>query len=328
MLVKDIFNGCNDEGKIPFSFEFFPPKTPRGWEKLFKTMRELLPLNPAYVSVTYGAGGSTRDNTHDLVSRIHGEGLPVVAHLTCEQSSESEIAAILERYDREGIHNILALKGDVPLPVGSVDKGRSTGADDSATADTPFTYAADLVAYIKRKYPHFGVGVAGFPEGHPATANRLKEMDYLKAKVEAGADYIVTQMFFDNRDFYDYRERCRMAGIDIPIIAGLMPVTSVKGMEKMAELSGGSRFPAALLQRLKRTVNNNGGQWGIYGAAENNTPEVRDAVSRVGEHWTSEQISDLLNHQVAGIHLYTLNNSGASIRIMKSLGLESYSVRG
>lgn len=316
MLIKDIFNGCNDEGKIPFSFEFFPPKTSRGWDKLFTTMRELLPLNPAYVSVTYGAGGSTRDNTHDLVSRIHGEGLPVVAHLTCEQSSETEIAAILERYDREGIHNILALKGDVP----------KTGA--ATVLERPFAYAADLVGYIKRKYPHFGVGVAGFPEGHPATANRLKEMDYLKAKVDAGADYIVTQMFFDNRDFYDYRERCRLAGIDIPIIAGLMPVTSVKGMEKMAELSGGSRFPAALLQRLKRSVNNNGGQWGIFGAEANNTAEVRDAVSRVGEHWTSEQISDLLSHRVAGIHLYTLNNSGASIRIMKNLGLESYSVRG
>jgi methylenetetrahydrofolate reductase (NADPH) len=216
-------------------------------------MKELLPLKPAYVSVTYGAGGSTRENTHELVARIHGDGLPVVAHLTCQGSSREEIDEILDRYHREGIHNILALRGDVP-------QADANGAPS-------FEYAADLVAHIKARYPHFGVGVAGFPEGHPVTPNRLKEMDFLKAKVDAGADYIVTQLFFDNRDFLDFRDRCTLAGITVPVIAGLMPITSVKGMERMAELSGGSRFPADLMRRLRRAVNNNEGRWGVYGGA-------------------------------------------------------------
>jgi methylenetetrahydrofolate reductase (NADPH) len=312
MLIKDIFAGCMDEGKIPFSFEFFPPKTQKGWDRLYRSMKELLPLKPAYVSVTYGAGGSTRENTHELVARIHGDGLPVVAHLTCQGSSREEIDEILDRYHREGIHNILALRGDVP-------QADANGAPS-------FEYAADLVAHIKARYPHFGVGVAGFPEGHPVTPNRLKEMDFLKAKVDAGADYIVTQLFFDNRDFLDFRDRCTLAGITVPVIAGLMPITSVKGMERMAELSGGSRFPADLMRRLRRAVNNNEGRWGVYGAPENNTAKVTEAVCRVGEHWTTEQISNLLNHGVAGIHLYTLNHSNASIRIMENLGLGSYSV--
>jgi methylenetetrahydrofolate reductase (NADPH) len=325
MLIKDIFAGCLDEGKTPFSFEFFPPKTGKGWDRLYRTMKELLPLQPAYVSVTYGAGGSTRENTHELVARIHGDGMPVVAHLTCQGSSREEIDAVLDRYDAEGIRNILALRGDAPAAGGS---GGSTGGDSAAAVPpAAFPYAADLVAHIKRRYPGFGVGVAGFPEGHPGMPNRLREMDYLKAKVDAGADYIVTQLFFDNRDFLDFRDRCALAGIRVPVIAGLMPITSVRGMERMAELSGGSRFPADLMQRLRRAVNNNGGRWGVYGADENNTPEVTSAVCRVGEHWTTEQISNLLNHGVAGVHLYTLNHSNASIRIMENLGLGSYSVR-
>jgi methylenetetrahydrofolate reductase (NADPH) len=293
MTIAELFRGCQDEGKTPISFEFFPPKTPAGWEKLYLTMTELVELRPAYVSVTYGAGGSTRDNTHKLVGRVHELGLPVVAHLTCEGSSEPEIRHILQAYDDQGIHNILALKGDVPL------ERRSHGPS--------FEHAADLVAYIRALFPHFSIGVAGFPEGHPACPNRLKEMDYLKAKVDAGADYIVTQLFFDNRDFYDFRERCILAGVTVPIIAGIMPVTTLKGMDRMAELSGGARFPAKLLKSVGRA-----------------TDEA--AVSRVGIHWAAEQISDLLSTGVAGIHLYTLNSSNASLEILKTLGLSSFSL--
>ena len=320
MLIKDIFTGSQEEQKTPFSFEFFPPKNEKGWERLYRTMRDLLPLNPAYVSVTYGAGGSTRENTHNLVTRIQTEGLSVVAHLTCEQSSREEIDAVLHRYNADGVHNILALKGDDPVD----GPGKGSFVNERRHS---FAYAAELVAHIRIHYPHFGIGVAGFPEGHPATPNRLLEMDYLKAKVEAGADYIVTQLFFDNRDFYDYRERCELAGIHVPIIAGLMPITTVRGMERMAELSRRSRFPSGLIQRLKLSVNNNAGNWDQYARSENNTPAINAAVARVGEHWCSEQISDLLNNHVAGIHLYTLNTSQASIRIMENLGLASYSVK-
>ncbi|MEO0445004.1 MAG: methylenetetrahydrofolate reductase, partial [Verrucomicrobiota bacterium] len=147
------------------------------------------------------------------------------------------------------------------------------------------------------------IGVAGFPEGHPATPNRMLEMDYLKAKVDAGADYICTQLFFDNHDFYDFRERCNLAGITIPIVAGIMPITSVGGMRRMADLAAGSRFPAKLLRALGRAG------------------DEKEAVERVGIHYATEQCSDLLDHDVAGIHFYTLNKSHATREIYRSLGL-------
>lgn len=294
MRIQEILTSCTEDGKIPFSFEFFPPKTDKGWETLFSNITELMPLKPAYVSVTYGAGGSTRENTHRLVTRLTKEsGLTVVAHLTCEGSGRSEVDRILSNYQAEGVENILALKGDVPR------EGR--GSSD-------FAFAADLVGFIRREYPSFGIGVAGFPEGHPAMPNRLKEMDYLKAKVDAGADYIVTQLFFDNRDFYDFRERCELAGIRVPIIAGIMPVSTRSGMLRMADLAAGARFPARLLKAVARA-------------------ETEEQVARVGIQWAGEQISDLLSSRVAGIHLYTLNNSRSSIEICNNLGLSRFSVK-
>jgi methylenetetrahydrofolate reductase (NADPH) len=165
-----------------------------------------------------------------------------------------------------------------------------------------------LVRFIKKFTGHpdkrgFGIGVAGFPEGHPATPNRLLEMDHLKAKVDAGADYICTQLFFDNHDFYDFRDRCALAGISAPIIAGIMPVTSLGSMKRMAELAGGSRFPSKLLKALQRA---------------NGTPE---AVREIGLHYATEQCADLLDNGVAGIHLYTLNHSTATREICQRLGL-------
>ncbi len=286
-------------GRTLFSFEFFPPKSEAGWDRLFRNIgEELLPLQPAYVSVTYGAGGSTRDQTHRLVTRIQNEfDLTVVAHLTCVGSTAEEVGLILDAYNRAGVRNILALRGDPP--------GGATGDPSLAAASRDFPYAADLVAFIRTRYPHFSIGVAGFPEGHPATPNRLREMQYLRDKVEAGADYIVTQLFFDNRDYRDYVERLRLAGISLPVIPGIMPIASVSGMERMADLAAGSRFPAALTRAVMRAKDD-------------------DAVARVGTHWATAQVADLLNHDVPGIHLYTLNNSRATIRICRNLGLDNY----
>ena len=149
----------------------------------------------------------------------------------------------------------------------------------------------------------FGIGVAGFPEGHPSTPNRLREMDYLKAKVDAGADYICTQLFFDNHDFYDFRERCVLAGINVPIVAGIMPITSAGGMTRMAELALGAHYPAKLLRAIQRCGND---------------PE---AVKRVGVHWATEQCRDLLDHDVRGLHFYTLNHSDATLAIYRNLGV-------
>ncbi len=287
-----------------FSFEFFPPKTPEAAEKLFETIAQLEPYEPSFVSVTYGAGGSTREMTHDLVVRLKTTtSLDPIPHLTCVCHQETDIREILERYASAGVGNILALGGDPPRGIANYRK-----------ADDAFQHAADLVRFIRRfcgqpgAHPDprgFGIGVAGFPEGHPTTPNRLKEMDHLKAKVDAGADYIVTQLFFDNRDFLDFRDRCSLAGIRVPIIAGIMPITSASGLSRMAELAAGSRFPARLLKALARAGSD------------------PDAVRRVGIHYASEQCADLLDHNVDGLHFYTLNQSNATREIYASLGLKS-----
>ena len=289
MLVRDILAN----NRISFSFEFFPPKDDEGWERLFQSISELRPLKPAFVSVTYGAGGSTRDRTHQLLMRIKQEtNLTVVSHLTCVGSTKSEMHDILARYAENGIENILALRGDPP-------KGRKEWVEPPGG----FAYAADLVAFIKQHFPRMCVSVAGFPEGHPQTPNRLKEIDYLKAKVDAGADYIVTQLFFDNRDFYDFRERCEHAGIRVPIIAGIMPIASRHGLARMAELAVGARFPARLLRAVDRAAND-------------------EYVERVGVHWATEQVRDLIDNEARGIHFYTLNNSRATLKIYEALGVE------
>jgi methylenetetrahydrofolate reductase (NADPH) len=179
------------------------------------------------------------------------------------------------------------------------------GTDGEGSRDFP--HAADLVAYIRKQYPHFSIGVAGFPEGHPATPNRLREIELLKAKVEAGADYIVTQLFFDNRDYFDYMARLRLAAINVPVVPGIMPITSRHGMGRMADLAAGARFPAPLLRAVSRARDD-------------------EAVGRVGTHWATAQIAELLYADVTGIHLYTLNNSSSTIDICRNLGLDSYRV--
>jgi methylenetetrahydrofolate reductase (NADPH) len=282
------------QNRICFSFEFFPPRDRTAAEQLYATIAELVPLKPAYVSVTYGAGGSTRELTHELVMRISREtALTVVSHLTCIGATRDQIGAILQDYWTNGIRNILALRGDPPRD--------STGFVKHPDG---FEHAAELIAFIKREFPGMGIGVAGFPEGHPETPNRLHEIDYLKRKVDAGADYICTQLFFDNRDFYDFRERCAIAGITIPIIAGIMPIGSRKGMQRMAELALGSRFPARLLRALGRA-------------------DTDEQFESVGIHWATEQVRDLIDNEVRGIHFYTLNRSRATLRIYDSLGVTS-----
>ena len=282
------------ENTPSFSFEFFPPKSAEASAALFEAIKELTPLKPSYVSVTYGAGGSTRQLTHDLIVRLRREtDLTIVSHLTCVGSTKDEIENILSAYEANGIENVLALRGDPPK-----------GQEKFVQPENGFAHAGDLVAFIKQKFPTMGVGVAGFAEGHPDMPNRLKEIEYLKAKVDAGADYICTQLFFDNRDFYDFCERCEIAGIRVPIIAGIMPITSRKGLSRMAELALGARFPAKLLRALSRAEND-------------------EYVEKVGIHWATEQIRDLIDRRVAGVHFYTLNKSKATMRIYESLGVRS-----
>ena len=291
--------------KTTFSFEFFPPKNDKAAETLFTHIARLESLKPSFVSVTYGAGGSTRELTHALVLRIKQRtSLDPVPHLTCVCHKKQEVADILARYAQAGVSNILALGGDAPRNLANYRH-----------ADDDFQHAADLVAFIRNfgagapmgDPRGLGIGVAGFPEGHPATPNRLLEMDYLKAKVDAGADYICTQLFFDNHDFYDFRERCVLSGINIPIIAGIMPITSAGSMTRMAELALGAHYPAKLLRSIQRCGND------------------PDAVKRVGIHWATEQCRDLLDNNVRGLHFYTLNHSDATLAIYHNLGADDSS---
>jgi methylenetetrahydrofolate reductase (NADPH) len=304
MHIADILS----QQRPTLSFEFFPPKTAEASEALYQTIGELEAYKPSFVSVTYGAGGSTRELTHDLVVRLKTTtALDPIPHLTCVCHGEADIQAILERYAEAGVSNILALGGDPPRDLAGYDRNKDA-----------FQHAADLVRFIRKfnergGHPDkrgFGIGVAGFPEGHPATPNRVLEMEHLKAKCDAGADYICTQLFFDNHDFFDFRDRCRLAGIDIPIIAGIMPITSAAGMRRMAELAAGARYPAKLLRAIQRC----GGD--------------EEAVRRVGVHYATEQCRDLLENGVDGIHFYTLNKSQATREIYASLGIrDSAAVR-
>ncbi len=291
MHIRDIL--VRNETAI--SFEFFPPRGGESSRRLSQTVAELSVWEPDFVSVTYGAGGSTRNLTHDLVVNLKRDaGWEPIPHLTCIGHSEEEILVILRRYAEAGISNLLALRGDPPR-----DRGSREGS---------FANARELVRVIRdfRGHPAaggFGVGVAGFPEGHPATPNRLREMDHLKAKVDAGADYICTQLFFDNRDFYDFRERCELAGIGVPIIAGIMPVVSIQQMQRVADLAAGARFPARLLKSLARA----------NGEAA--------AVEEVGIEYATEQCAELLSQGVSGLHFYTLNQPKPTRRILENLQL-------
>ncbi len=290
MRLSEVFN---KDGAV-FSFEFSPPKDAAAAERLFSAIADLAPLKPTWVSVTYGAGGSTRELTRDLVVRIQKEtNLMVVAHLTCVGSTQKEIGNIIENYQANGIENIMALRGDPPR-----------GETHFARPENGFDHAAQLVSFIRKRFPEMGIGAAAYPEGHPDTPNRLKEIDYLKEKVDAGVDYLCTQLFFDNHDYYDFCERCEIAGITIPISAGIMPITSRKTMLRMADLAAGSRYPARLLKSLI----------GVEGD---------DDFEKVGIRWATEQVRDLIDNGTRGIHFYTLNRSRACLRIYEALGLST-----
>ncbi len=283
-----------------FSFEFFPPKTPEGAASLLETVVKLQEFNPSFVSVTYGAGGSSRGLTRAVVHDMQSRGIPTVPHLTCVGHTEAEIEDILHGYISAGARAIMALRGDPP---------RNGPYDPSKDA---FRHASDLVRFIRnweerQNLPYrLSIGVAGFAEGHPDSRNRLKEMDYLKAKMDEGADYICTQLFFDNHAFFDFRDRCRIMDINVPIIAGIMPVTSISSMNRMADLSAGTNFPARLLKAMLRA----GGD--------------KSSIERIGINYASNQCSELLDADVDGIHFYTLNKSKATLEIYHNLGFNNY----
>src|SRR3954468_427677 len=227
------------KGKPGISFEFFPPKTDAGFQQLFQTIDELHPLKPTYVSVTYGAGGSTREKTVTLVERIQREQkIRSMAHLTCVGHTADEIGGILDDLWNSGIRNVLALRGDPPA-----------GQSQFVTTPGGFSNADGLVAFVRQRHD-FCIGVAGYPEGHPQCLNMTRDMEHLKRKVDNGANFIVTQLFFDNADFYRFRDCARSAGITAPIVAGIMPITNVSQIKRFVSMCG-AKIPHRLLTKLE-----------------------------------------------------------------------------
>ena len=288
MRIVDLFGG-----KDPvISFEFFPPKTEEGVDALYDTVKALRPCRPSFVSVTYGAGGSTRDRTLDLVAKIERElGIPTMAHLTCVGSTMVEIRQTLQRLHDSGICNVLALRGDPPK-----------GETEFQATEGGFRYATELVAFIRELDLDFCIGAACYPEGHVETPDLEADLRHLVEKVDAGADFLVSQLFFDNADYRAFVSRARSAGVQIPIVPGLMPVTNAAQVERFTKMCG-SRIPQELYRRLRIVAND------------------PSAVVATGVQWAVDQGRDLLELGAPGLHFYTLNRSSATLAVHAALGL-------
>ena len=273
-----------------FSFEFFPPKSEHGEQNLYRTIDHLRELHPAFVSVTYGAGGSTRDKTLQLVCRIkHEMGIEAMAHLTCVGADRTEIATVLQRLQQGGIENVLALRGDPPR-----DQPHFVCPADG------FGYAAELVGFIRDQGFRFALGGACYPEGHVECRDLDADLTHLKAKVDRGLDFVITQLFFDNADYFAFLERARARGLRIPIIPGIMPITNLAQIERFTSMCG-ARSPDGLRARLDRVRDD------------------EDAVRAVGIDHATTQCQQLLARGAPGVHFYTLNQSPATRAICERL---------
>jgi methylenetetrahydrofolate reductase (NADPH) len=287
MKIQDMFAA----GPV-MSFEFFPPKTDKGMQNLYATVETLKPCRPSFVSVTYGAGGSTRDRTIDLVGRIKAElGVETMAHLTCVGATKVQIREVLKRLVDAGVENVLALRGDPPK-----------GQENFERPEGGFGYASELVSFIRDEGFDLCVGAACYPETHPETSDMDLDLEHLRAKVVCGVDFLVSQLFFDNDDYLAFVRRARAVGVDVPIVPGLMPVTNVSQLERFTKMCG-ARIPQELRRRLK--------------IVETDVA----AVVATGVHWSATQARGLLAAGAPGVHFYTLNKSSATLAVHAALGL-------
>jgi len=274
------------------SLEFFPPKDDAGVAALRVTAEALRRMGPDFVSVTYGAGGTTRDRTAQVSALLKGEfGFTVMPHLTCVGHKRGDLEALADQIHAQGFRNIMALRGDPPK-----------GVTEFPVLPDGFRHAAELVALLKRRHPNFCLGVAGYPEKHPEAPSLEADLTHLKRKVDAGADFITTQLFFDNAVYYRFVERCRAEGITVPIVPGIMPVLSLKQIQRFTQLCG-STLPAQLTARLEVAADN------------------PDVMEMVGIDWALHQIRGLLANGAPGYHLYILNRAGGALAL--SAGLDA-----
>jgi methylenetetrahydrofolate reductase (NADPH) len=290
MRIDQILAGHHPPAPV-FSFEFFPPKTPEGERNLYAALAELKTLEPSFVSVTYGAGGSTREKTIEIVKRIREQyGLEAMAHFTCVGATEAQLRGTLEEMQAAGIDNVLALRGDPPA-----------GEEAWTKTDGGFEYSRELVELIADDYP-FAIGAACFPETHIHAESPEGDVEHLVEKVDAGVDFLITQLFFDNAVYFDFVERARAAGVEVPIIPGVMPITRVGQVERMAQMCG-----ASIPDGLRRELHARG--------------EDPEAVLDFGVAYATLQCAELLAAGAPGVHFYTLNRSPATRAILSALKL-------
>lgn len=288
MRIADVYG----EGKFGLSFEIYPPKSDSGEAQLFAALEVLDSFRPAFVSCTYGAGGSTRDKTLELTVKIRDTfGVTAVAHRTCVESTVEEILLWLKQATDLAIENIIALRGDPP-------KGEAT----FQRPEGGLAHANELVQLIRRDFPHFGIGVAGYPETHQEASSPEVDLENLKRKVEAGADVVITQLFYNNADFFEFRRRYEQAGITVPLVPGILPVINMAQIQRIASLCG-AKLPPSFLADLERHRDDPEGQ------------------VEVGVEYAIEQCRELLAAGVPGLHFYVLNKAEAPRRVLQALNI-------
>ncbi len=282
------------EGHFGLSFELFPPKTPAGEEALFEHVDRLIEFDPSYITCTYGAGGSTQEKTLDIVDRVQRRyECPVASHLTCVGASRNELVDYLRQAASRNITNIVALRGDPPQ-----------GTESFEPVEGGLEYASELVALIRDQFPEFGIAVAGYPETHREAVSPQADLENLKRKVRLGGELVITQLFYDNADFFRFEKDCHALGIDVPLIPGILPVKNLAQIQRISSLCGAT-LPARFEEALARCGDDAEKQFDV------------------GVKFAVEQVTELIEHGVAGVHFYVLNKSNATAHILDSVRLPS-----
>lgn len=278
-------------GKFGLSFELFPPKTPAGETSLFEHVNRLMDFAPSYITCTYGAGGSTREKTLDIVSQVKSRfRVPVASHLTCVGSTVEQLREYLREAGERGVDAIVALRGDPPR-----------GDKAFKPVEGGLRFAKELVELIHREFPHFGIAVAGYPEKHVEARDEAFDLENLKRKVDAGADVVITQLFYDNAAFFRFRDRCAEIGIEAPIVPGVLPVTNLAQIQRITSLCG-AKLPETLVRRLSERDDD-------------------DWQFQVGVEFASQQVQALVDQEVPGVHFYVLNKSQATAAVLNAVTL-------
>jgi methylenetetrahydrofolate reductase (NADPH) len=281
-----------EPGKLALSFELFPPKTPAGEQDLFRHLEQLLAFRPAYITCTYGAGGSTRAKTLDIVEQVRSRyGYPVASHLTCVGATIDELRSYLTEAARRGVDHIVALRGDPPQ-----------GQSAFQAVQGGFAFASELVALVRHEFPQFGIAVAGYPETHREATSPQADLEHLRTKVAAGGDIVITQLFYDNDDFFRFRDQCRAIGIKAPIVPGLLPITNLAQVQRITKLCG-ARLPSDLVAALEAAGDDS------------------DAQFQAGVEHCTRQTQALIDGHTPGIHFYVLNKSTATCAVLRNLNL-------